>query len=65
MVFSGDETTDVGRDAGTGVSDEYPPGDNAFTGTMHWVQIDVDEDAEDFDHLITPEERWSVAIARQ
>ena len=43
MVFSGDETTDVGRDNGTGVSDEYRPGDNEFTGTVHWVQIDIDD----------------------
>ncbi len=65
MVFSGDETTDVGRDNGTGVSDEYRPGDNEFTGTVHWVQIDIDESAEDFDHLVTPEERWQIAMARQ
>jgi arylsulfatase len=65
MVFSGDETTDVGHDAGTGVSDEYATGDNEFTGTVHWVQIDIDENAEDFDHLITAEERWRVAMARQ
>ena len=60
-----DETTDVGHDSGTGVSDEYRPGDNEFTGTVHWVQIDIDDKAEDFDHLITPEERWQIAMARQ
>ena len=65
MVFSADETTDVGHDTGTGVSDEYRPGDNEFTGTVHWVQIDIDDKAEDFDHLITPEERWQIAMARQ
>jgi arylsulfatase A-like enzyme len=65
MVFSADETTDVGHDTGTGVSDEYPRGDNKFTGTVHWVQIDIDDEAEDFDHLITPEERWHMAMARQ
>jgi arylsulfatase len=65
MLFSGDETTDVGRDGGTGVSDEYLPGKNEFSGTVHWVQIDIDDKAEDFDHLITPEERWHIAMARQ
>ena len=40
-------------------------GDNEFTGTVHWVQIDIDDKAEDFDHLITPEERWQIAMARQ
>ena len=36
-----------------------------FNGTVHWVQIDIDENAEDLDHLITPEERYRVAVARQ
>jgi arylsulfatase A-like enzyme len=65
MIFSADETTDIGLDTGTGVSDEYATGDNEFTGTVHWVQIDIDENAEDLDHLITPEERWQIAMARQ
>ena len=65
MVFSADETTDIGHDSGTGVSDEYRQGDNDFNGTVHWVQIDIDDKAEDVDHLITPEERWRIAMARQ
>jgi hypothetical protein len=36
-----------------------------WTIRVHWVQIDIDENAEDLDHLITPEERYKVAIARQ
>ena len=60
-----DETTDVGRDTGTGVSPDYPTGDNEFTGRIHWVQIDIDDNAEDLDHLITPEERFRIAMARQ
>ena len=65
MVFSGDETTDVGRDTGTGVSPDYATADNEFTGRIHWVQIDIDENAEDLDHLITAEERFRIAMARQ
>ena len=65
MVFSGDETTDVGKDTGTGVTPDYTTGDNSFTGRVHWVQIDIDDNAEDLDHLITPEERLRVAMARQ
>ena len=65
MVFSGDETTDVGKDTGTGVSPDYTTGDNNFTGRVHWVQIDIDDKAENLDHLITPEERLRVAMARQ
>ena len=65
LVFSGDETTDVGSDAASPVSDDYGPSDNAFTGRVLWVQIDLGEDAEDADHLISPEERLRVAMARQ
>ena len=54
MLFSGDETTDVGSDTGTPVSDDYGADDSAFTGRVHWVQLDLDEAAEDLDHLITP-----------
>ena len=65
MIFSGDETTDVGSDNATPVSDDYGAGDNAFNGRVEWVQIDLGEDAEDADHLITPDERLRVAMARQ
>ena len=36
-----------------------------FTGRVRWVQIDIDEAAEDVDHLISPEELLRVAMARQ
>ena len=32
---------------------------------MHRVEIDIDEDAEDADHLITPEERMRIITTRQ
>jgi arylsulfatase len=65
LIFSGDETTDLGSDTGTPVSDDYASADCAFTGEIEWVQIDVDEAAADADHLISPEERLRVALARQ
>jgi arylsulfatase len=65
MIFSADETTDVGTDGGTPVSDDYGPKDSRFTGRIRWVQLDIDEAAEDLDHLITPEERLRIAMARQ
>ena len=65
MLFSGDETTDVGSDSATPVSDDYGTKDSAFTGRIRWVQIDIDEATEDLDHLITPEERLRIAMARQ
>jgi arylsulfatase len=65
MLFSADETADVGRDTASPVSDDYKGASSVFNGTVHWVQIDLGDDAEDVDHLITPEERLRVAMARQ
>jgi arylsulfatase len=65
MVFSADETTDIGTDSGTPVTDDLGPRGSNFNGRVRWVQIDLDAAAEDLDHLITPEERLQVAMARQ
>jgi arylsulfatase len=63
MLYSADETCDIGADTASSVSDEYKPTDSRFTGTINWVQLDAGDD--DHDHLISPEERWHVAMARQ
>jgi arylsulfatase len=65
MLFSGDETTDLGTDSATPVTDDLAPDELAFTGRVRWVEIDIGEDVEDVDHLITPEERYRIAMARQ
>jgi arylsulfatase A-like enzyme len=65
MLFSGDETTDIGSDSGTPVSDDLGASEIEFTGRVRWVEIDIGEDAEDLDHLVTPEERYRIAMARQ
>ena len=65
MVFSADETTDVGADSATPVSDDYGPRESIFNGRIEWVQLDIDEAAEDLDHLITDEELYRIAMARQ
>ena len=65
LIFSADETADVGHETGTTVSDDYDVESSRFTGTIDWVQIDLGEDAEDADHLISPEERLRIAMARQ
>jgi arylsulfatase len=62
MVFSADETTDVGYESGTTVSPDYR-GSSRFTGKIEWVQIDTGGD--DNDHFIDPDERLRVAMARQ
>ena len=65
MAFSADETTDVGRDSATSVSDDYEPKDSAFTGRVRWVEIDLGQDAENAEHLIKPEQRLRLAMGRQ
>ena len=65
LVFSADETLDVGSDSGTPVSDDYGSRDSVFTGRIQRVQIDLGEDAEDSDHLITAEERMRIVTSRQ
>jgi hypothetical protein len=65
LIFSTDETTDVGSDGATPVSDDDGPRDSHFSGRVHWVQLDIDAAAEDLDHLVTPGERFRIAMARQ
>jgi arylsulfatase len=65
MMFSGDETTDVGVDSATPVSDDYTPKTSRFNGRVRWVQIDLGDDAKHADHLISAEDRLHVAMARQ
>jgi arylsulfatase len=63
MVFSADETTDIGYESGTTVTPDYTAGTSRFTGRIHWVQIDLGTD--DHDHFIDPDERLRIAMARQ
>ncbi len=63
IIFSLDDKTDVGSDRLTPVSDDYEAPDSAFNGRIKWIQLDLGADAEDADHLITPEERYTVALA--
>jgi arylsulfatase A-like enzyme len=65
MAFSADETTDIGSDTATPVTDDFVAGETEFNGRVSWVEIDLGEDAADADHLISAEERLRVAMARQ
>lgn len=65
VIFSADEATCLGRETGSPVTPEYPARGNDFTGTIRWVQIDVDAAADNPEHLIPIEERWRIAMARQ
>jgi arylsulfatase len=63
MMFSADETTDIGYESGTTVTPDYSTATSRFTGRINWVQIDLGDD--DHDHFIDPEERLRVAMSVQ
>jgi arylsulfatase A-like enzyme len=63
MIFSADETTDIGHETGTTVTADYTAHTSRFTGKINWVQLDVGDD--DHDHFIDPDERLRIAMARQ
>jgi arylsulfatase len=63
MIYSGDETCDIGSDSGTPVSEDYAGESSHFTGTLNWVELEIGDD--NHDHLITPEERMRVATSIQ
>jgi arylsulfatase len=63
MIFSADETTDIGYESGTTVTPDYSTRSSRFTGKINWVQLDLGTD--DHDHFIDPEERLRIAMARQ
>jgi arylsulfatase A-like enzyme len=63
MAYSADEACDVGADTGSPASPDYGPKGNKFSGEIAWVQIDIGDDGHD--HLIKPEDRLNIAIAKQ
>jgi arylsulfatase A-like enzyme len=65
MVFSVDDGCDVGEDSGAPVSPDYGSRGNDFNGTVKGVQLAIGEAAENFDHLVSPEEAIRIAMARQ
>jgi arylsulfatase len=63
IIFSADETTDIGQDFGMPVSSDYTGETSRFNGKINLVQIDLRSD--NHDHMIDPEELVRVAMARQ
>jgi hypothetical protein len=59
----GYEYTDVGRDALSPVTDDYPPGDTAFTGTIKLIELESGDDSHD--HLIDPAQFLHFIMAKQ
>jgi len=63
-LLSADETLDMGIDNASPVTDDYPGGQaNAFTGTLEWVQIDLEKD--EVSQMEDPEQTYRGIMARQ
>lgn len=62
-MFSAEETTDVGRETGSPVTDDYPALGNEFNGLIEGVRIDIGDD--DHSHLIDPQHLVDIAMTVQ
>jgi arylsulfatase A-like enzyme len=63
MIYSADETLDLGIDEGTAVSEDYTSATSAFTGAVNWVELHAGDD--NHDHLITADDLMRVATTFQ
>jgi arylsulfatase len=64
MIFSGDETSDVGIKRGSPITVDVPIENNRFTGIVLAVVIQTDI-KEELDHLISREDLLNILMARQ
>ena len=63
MVFSADETSDVGMKRGSPMTPDFPPEKSAFNGTVDVVVIETA--GESTDHLLDREHVLNLIMARQ
>ena len=63
MVFSADETSDVGLKRGSPMTPDMPVGDSEYNGTIVGVVVEIS--GESLDHLLSPEDVLSMIVARQ
>ncbi len=63
IVFSADETSDVGVKHGSPMTPDMPPGHNAFNGTVNLVVLETS--GESVDHLLDREHVLNMIMARQ
>jgi len=45
------------------VTNDYPPGDNAFTGAIKWIDLESGDDSHD--HLVDPAQFIHFVMAKQ
>ena len=63
IVFSGDETSDVGVKHGSPMTPDMPPEQSRFNGTVNVVVIETAGD--NHDHLLSKEDVLNMIVARQ
>ena len=63
MIFSADETSDVGVKRGSPMKPDMPPAKSAFNGIVQVVVIETS--GENKDHLLDREEVLNMIMARQ
>jgi len=63
MIFSGDETSDVGLKRGSPMTPDMPSDKSAFNGSVDVVVIETS--GENADHLLNREEVLNMIMARQ
>jgi arylsulfatase len=63
MVFSADETSDVGLKRGSPMKPDMPSAKSAFNGTVYAVVIETS--GESTDHLLDREQVLNMIMARQ
>jgi hypothetical protein len=54
----------VGDEFGSPVTRDYAS-PKRFNGQVNWVEIDVDEAAQDADHFLSPDERLRLIVGLQ
>jgi arylsulfatase len=64
IIYSLDETADIGRDTASPVSDDYTAADSTFTGTIAWLRLELDADTGGVDP-VPPDDRLRATLARQ
>ena len=63
MVFSADETSDVGVKRGSPMTPDMPAERSEFNGTVNAVVIETS--GENLDHLLSREDVLNMIVARQ
>jgi arylsulfatase len=63
LPFASDEPLEIATDTGSPVTRDYSV--RRFTGDVHWVDIEIPEDAPDFDDQIPAEQRLEAALVKE